>query len=37
MHDWPFDIGTVARLTGILGAPLVATVLAAYLIRLFGV
>ncbi len=27
----------VARLTGILGAPLVATVLAAYLIRLFGV
>jgi len=37
MHDWPFDIGTVARLTGILGAPLVATVIAAYLIRLFGV
>ena len=37
MHDWPFDIGTVVRLTGILGAPLVATVLAAYLIRLFGV
>ena len=37
MHDWPFDIGTVARLTGILGAPLLATVLAAYLIRLFGV
>ena len=37
MHDWPFDMGTVARLTGILGAPLVATVLAAYLIRLFGV
>jgi len=37
IHDWPFDIGTVARLTGILGAPLVATVLAAYLIRLFGV
>lgn len=37
MHEWPFDIGTVARLTGILGAPLVATVLAAYLIHLFGV
>src|SRR5712692_2143070 len=37
MHDWPFDIGTVARLIGILGAPLVATVIAAYLIRLFGV
>jgi hypothetical protein len=37
MHDWPFDIGTVVRLTGILGAPLIATVLAAYLIRLFGV
>jgi hypothetical protein len=37
MHDWPFDIGTVLRLTGILGAPLVATVLAAYLIRLFEV
>jgi len=37
MHDWPFDIGTVARLIGILGAPLVATVLAAYLIRFFGV
>lgn len=37
MHDWPFDIGTVARQTGILGAPLVATVLAAYLICLFGV
>jgi len=37
IHEWPFDIGTVARLTGILGAPLVATVLAAYLIRLFGV
>jgi hypothetical protein len=37
MHDWPFDIGTVVRLTGILGAPLAATVLAAYLIRLFGV
>ena len=36
MHDWPFDIGTVLRLTGILGAPLVATILAAYLIRLFG-
>jgi hypothetical protein len=37
IHEWPFDIGTVARLSGILGAPLVATVLAAYLIRLFGV
>jgi len=36
-HDWPLDIGTVLRLTGILGAPLVATVLAAYLIRLFEV
>jgi hypothetical protein len=37
MHDWPFDIGTIARLGGILGAPLAATVLAAYLIRFFGV
>jgi len=30
MHDWPFDIGTVVRLAGILSAPLVATDLAAY-------
>ena len=37
MHDWPFDIGTVLRLGGILGAPLVAAVLAAYVTRLFGV
>jgi len=36
-HDWPFDIGTVLRLAGILGAPLVAAVLAAYVTRLFGV
>ncbi len=36
MHDWPFDIGTVARLAGVLGAPLVAAVVAAYFIRLFG-
>jgi hypothetical protein len=37
MHDWPFDIGTVVRLAAILGTPLVATVLADYLIPLFEV
>lgn len=36
MHEWPFDIGTVARLSGILGAPMIAAVLAAYVIRFFG-
>ncbi|HZY46723.1 MAG TPA: hypothetical protein VFE96_02895 [Candidatus Bathyarchaeia archaeon] len=35
-HEWPFDIGTVARLSGVLGAPLIAAVLAAYVIRIFG-
>ena len=36
MHEWPFDIGTIARLTGVLGAPMVAAILAAYVIRFFG-
>ena len=36
MHEWPFDIGTIARLSGILGAPMIAAVLAAYVIRFFG-
>jgi hypothetical protein len=36
MHEWPFDIGTIARLTGVLGAPMIAAVFAAYVIRFFG-
>jgi len=36
MHDWPFDIGTIARLGGVLIAPFLAAVLAAYAIRLLG-
>lgn len=36
MHEWPFDIGTIARLTGVLGAPMIAAILAAYVIRFFG-
>ena len=36
MHGWPFDIGTIARLSGVLGAPMIAAVLAAYVIRFFG-
>ncbi len=37
MREWPFDIGTIARLGGVLVAPLLAAVLAAYVVRLFGV
>ena len=36
MHEWPFDIGTIARLTGVLGAPMIAAIFAAYVIRIFG-
>lgn len=36
MHEWPFDIGTLARLSGVLGAPMIAAILAAYVIRFFG-
>jgi hypothetical protein len=36
MHEWPFDIGTIARLSGVLGAPMIAAVFAAYVIRFFG-
>jgi hypothetical protein len=37
LHEWPFDIGTIARLSGVLGAPMIAAVVAAYVIRFFGV
>ena len=36
MHEWPFDVGTIARLSGVLGAPMIAAILAAYAIRFFG-
>jgi len=37
IREWPFDKGTIARLGGVLVAPLLAAVLAAYVIRFFGV